>query len=142
MGGGLGLTFRGFPTSPHIPPHPSLGIIPFSPHPLLQQVQPTTCLTWTTLPLPGPQCPRLEPAACPLIPFLAAPHGSHCSSIHRTVLQRWPPPARACSSGLSSGHSLSHGCKRRTFSQSPDLAGGSLLEAVVSLWPFTNLIPP
>lgn len=156
--------FRGFPSSLHILPHPSLGIIPFSPHPLLQQVQPTACLSRTTLPSPGARRLPADPflgcsALQPLQQHLPSCPFAGCSA--RQPLQRhpqdssWdlqglPPPARACSSGLSSGHSFSHSCKQRTFSQSPDmpltslprLAWGPLLGALVPLWPCTNLIPP
>ncbi|TKC47627.1 hypothetical protein EI555_012451, partial [Monodon monoceros] len=49
--------------------------------------------------LPRPHFPPLEPPACPLVPFLTTPHGSHHSGLHRTSsscdLQR-PTTASHC----------------------------------------------
>lgn len=164
MGGGLGLTFQRRPLLPSHPtssfswnhslfPSSSAPAGPADRMPLLDH----TALAWSPPPArwPFPGRSMLQP----LQQHLPSCPSAGCSS--RQPLRRhpqdssWdlqgvPPPARACSSGLSSGHSLSHSCKQWTFSQSPDmpltslprLAWGPLLGALVPLWPFTILIPP
>ena len=85
MGGGLGLIFQRLPL---------LASHPTSSFSWNHSLPPILCSSRSSRPhaSPGPHCPGLEPTACPLIPFLAAPHGNHRSRIHRTV----PGICRGC----------------------------------------------